>query len=128
MLEFGRYQAGRLQGILVRATPMKLALFTLALVGCAAVTRTVQAPTPPPDQEALWNAARHTEAAANGCAASCPSKEPRCVDEYGICYTSCGWDRTDQAFRDALHKAAHDADPTSSYLVQCPEIPGMVHI
>ncbi|HVQ52891.1 MAG TPA: hypothetical protein VMS92_22880 [Mycobacterium sp.] len=97
---------------------MRLAF--LLLVSCAAV------PSPSPDTQGDgWRMARMVEAAVNGCEKPCPA-DVVCVDDYGLCWTPCAWGRSTPAEREAMHKAAMDADPTSTFILRCPETRGLV--
>lgn len=89
----------------------------LLLVACAS--------TPPPpvasQPDEAWRRARMIEASVNGCGASCPADGRRCVDDYGLCWTRCAWERTghDAADRAELQRAAFEIDPTRAFLIEC---------
>lgn len=87
------------------------------------------APPPPTpageSKEDAWRRARIIEAAVNGCGIPCPN-DGLCVDDYGLCWTPCAWQRSDPAMRASLHRAALDADPARSFLLSCPEPRGRV--
>lgn len=65
------------------------------------------------------------EAAINGCSVPCPA-DALCVDDYGLCWSPCAWQRSTPAERESMHRAAMDADPTSSFLMRCPQTRGTV--
>lgn len=101
-----------------------LAPVLLAALSCAPL----QPPTTPPaeTQEQAWHRARVIEANVNGCAGDCPPSGASCVDDYGLCWTKCAWEHVghDETVRTLLHQAATSADPTRSFLVECPAPPG----
>jgi hypothetical protein len=109
---------------LVVATVKRFLL--VLLLGCASSPAVSPLQVPPADND-TWHLARVTEAHVNGCKEDCPpATDDRCVDAYGLCWTRCAWKQagTDQHFRELLERAAFEADPTSSFLVTCPDIKG----
>lgn len=97
-------------------------LALLLLVSCAAGNQTTIKQPDGETKEQAWHRARVIEAAVNGCTTPCPA-DVRCIDDYGLCFTPCGWAQTSEAMRASLHIAALDADPTSSFLIDCPRPP-----
>lgn len=98
---------------------MRLAL--LLLVSCAT-------PVLPPAGESTedaWKRSRMIEAALNGCSVPCPA-DKLCVDDYGLCWEPCAWQRSTPAERESMHRAAMDTDPTSTFLMHCPQPRGTV--
>jgi hypothetical protein len=91
---------------------MRLAAIALLLASCAT------APPAVDSQADAWHNARLVEATVNGCGEPCPAAG-RCVDDYGLCWTPCAWQHSDEAERTMLHRIALETDPTRAFLMQC---------